>query len=114
MADAGGFSDGGLEMLASFDQRDTAWFDANRPAYVPPGLTVPPKLNGNVSPINNDLRFNPGASLCRDHLTDRWREPIDASVYSRLRPLRRSFGQPCLKRDTTSLPRISPMRISVQ
>jgi hypothetical protein len=41
---------------------------------VSPDLVVSPKANGSISPINNDVRFNPEALTYKDHLLFRWWE----------------------------------------
>ena len=90
MSDFTGFSAGGLEFLSTLGSKDKAWFDANRSTYdsevvpaakafvvamgealaeeISPELVAQPKANGSIAPINNDIRFNPGASPYKDHL----------------------------------------------
>jgi uncharacterized protein (DUF2461 family) len=90
MSEFAGFSAEGLDLLARLPTRNKLWFDENRKTYqalvleplkaftsalgellreqISPRIEVQPKTNGSISPINNDLRFNPTASPYKDHL----------------------------------------------
>lgn len=93
-----GFPKSGLDFLMTLDTKNKAWFDANRGTYdtdlvphakvfvselaelladrISGGIEGQPKTNGSISPINNDLRFKPGASPYKDHLMFRfWEGP---------------------------------------
>ncbi|MGI9577616.1 MAG: DUF2461 family protein [Microthrixaceae bacterium] len=94
-----GFSSDGLELLTQLGSEDKAWFDEHRPEYqnevaqpakdfvvaltealhgeISEGIVGQPKVNGSISPINNDLRFNPDASPYKDHLMFRFWEGPD-------------------------------------
>jgi uncharacterized protein (TIGR02453 family) len=85
-----GFSDTGLELLDLLPSLDREGFGEIRSTYeaelltpaksfvvalgerlqeeVSPGLIAEPKVNGSLSPINNDLRFNPNKSPYKEHL----------------------------------------------
>lgn len=91
-----GFPQEGLDLLATLDQKDKDWFEANREVYktsvaepakefvaamgsslaasVSPNIVAVPKTNGSIAPINNDLRFSPDASPYKDHLLFRFWE----------------------------------------
>lgn len=91
-----GFPADGLALLAELPAHDKAWFADQRDRYeeqlarpakafaavvgealrdtVSPDLVVSPKVNGSISPINNDVRFSPGAPTYKDHLLFRWWE----------------------------------------
>ena len=90
MAEFSGVPTAGLDMLAALPTRDKRWMAANKKDYtaliadpakafvsamihplrdrISPGLVGQPKTNGSISPINNDLRFSPGADPYKDHL----------------------------------------------
>lgn len=93
-----GFPAEGLEFLEQLAGRDKAWFDERRKTYdkavagpakafvqalgeelradISGAIDAVPKVNGSISPINNDLRFNPGADPYKDHLLFRfWEGP---------------------------------------
>lgn len=94
-----GFPATGLAFLTDLGGRDRDWFQANRSQYdvevaqpakefvaamtdrlqadVSPLIVGQPKTNGSISPINNDLRFNPGARPYKDHLLMKWWEGDD-------------------------------------
>lgn len=89
-----GFPPGGLAFLTALGGRDRDWFQANKKQYdaevaqpakdfvdamterlhaaVSPLIVGQAKTNGSISPINNDLRFNPDASPYKDHLLMKW------------------------------------------
>lgn len=91
-----GFPRPGLDLLTELGHRDKAWLDANRATYddavaapakafvdalgerlrteVSPDLVAIAKVNGSISPINNDVRFAPGAAPYKDHLLFRFWE----------------------------------------
>lgn len=90
MSGFGGFTESGLELLAQLPSFDRDRFKSERPQYerelldpakafvvavgdllqadVSPDLNAEPKVNGSLSPINNDLRFNPDRPPYKDHL----------------------------------------------
>lgn len=90
MSEFTGFPQAGLDFLTTLGTKNKAWFDENRATYdadvvphakafvvelgellgdrVSGGIEYAPKTNGSISPINNDLRFNPDASPYKDHL----------------------------------------------
>ena len=96
MGDFDGFPGQGLEFLTELGQQDKAWFQDHRATYdeavatpakafveamgdllradVSSDLEAQPKVNGSISPINNDVRFNPDATPYKDHLLFRWWE----------------------------------------
>lgn len=108
----GGFSKTGLDYLAALGTKDKTWFDANREIYdgelvpaakafvvelgelladrVSGGIEGQPKTNGSIAPINNDLRFNPGASPYKDHVMFKfWEGPHKKTaplLYVRMSP----------------------------
>ncbi len=91
-----GFSVEALEFLDDLGTHDKAWFDAHRGTYdaeiavpakqfvvgmtgvlddlIGPGIVGVAKVNGSISPINNDRRFAPAAASYKDHLLFRWWE----------------------------------------
>lgn len=91
-----GFSVDALAFLTKLGSQNKDWFQANRKVYdsevagpakdfvvamtdalqdrVSPLIEGHPKTNGSIAPINNDLRFNPGASPYKDHLLLKWWE----------------------------------------
>lgn len=91
-----GFSPEGLSFLAELGSADKAWFHERRALYeraiaVPakefvvdlterlhaslsPGIVGRPRVNGSISPINNDLRFAPERDPYKDHLLFRFWE----------------------------------------
>ncbi|MDH3704571.1 MAG: DUF2461 domain-containing protein [Acidimicrobiia bacterium] len=91
-----GFSAEGLAMLADLPNHDKQWFGEHKPLYttlllepakafaaamtdglrddVSPGIEGQPKVNGSISPINNDLRFSPDKAPYKDHLMFKWWE----------------------------------------
>ena len=93
-----GFPVEGLAFLSELRGRDKAWFSERRRTYesavatpakafvdalgeelraaVSPGIESVPKVNGSISPINNDVRFSPDADPYKDHLLFRfWEGP---------------------------------------
>jgi len=90
MSEFAGFSNAGLALLDHLPDLDRDGFQAVRPEYeaeilspakdfvvavgdllqerVSPELNAEPKVNGSLSPINNDLRFSPDKPLYKDHL----------------------------------------------
>jgi uncharacterized protein (TIGR02453 family) len=94
-----GFPQTGLELLTSIGAHDREFFQANKKQYdaqiatpakafvdamterlqsdVSPLIIGQAKTNGSLSPINNDLRFNPDASPYKDHLLIKWWEGPD-------------------------------------
>jgi len=97
-----GFSDEARQLLADLAGFDRDQFQASKKAYnaglaepakafvesvgpelrnrVSPGIEFAAKTNGSISPINNDLRFNPDASPYKDHLMFRFWEGPDKKV----------------------------------
>ncbi|MGI9603656.1 MAG: DUF2461 domain-containing protein, partial [Acidimicrobiales bacterium] len=91
-----GFSADGLALLAALPDHNKEWFAAHKAEYtellaepakafaaamigalqddVSPGVEGQPKVNGSISPINNDLRFSPDKSPYKDHLLFKWWE----------------------------------------
>ncbi|MDH4171555.1 MAG: DUF2461 domain-containing protein [Acidimicrobiia bacterium] len=91
-----GFGSNGLDMLRGLGAHDKDWFAAHRADYtawlatpakafaeamiealrddVSPGLDGQPKVNGSISPINNDLRFAPDKAPYKDHYLFKWWE----------------------------------------
>jgi uncharacterized protein (TIGR02453 family) len=85
-----GFTPAGLQLLNALPSFDRDAFQAARPRYesqilepaklfvvavgellherISPELRAEPKTNGSLSPINNDLRFNPDRAPYKDHL----------------------------------------------
>lgn len=108
-----GFPAAGLSFLTSLGMRDKAWFDDNRTGYQSnvvkpakafvvamgeafadgpfPLVEAVPKVNGSMTPINNDLRFSPDAPPYKDHLTFKfWEGPdkkIAPTLWIRLHPV---------------------------
>jgi uncharacterized protein (TIGR02453 family) len=94
-----GFSADGLALLDELPNHDKDWFAEQKPRYtalllepakafaagmtealrddVSPGLEGQPKVNGSISPINNDLRFSPDKAPYKDHLLFKWWEGPD-------------------------------------
>ena len=94
-----GFSEEGLSFLSELGTQDKAFLDANRGLYeaevaapakafvtamgealaeaISPAIVAVPKVNGSISPINNDLRFSQEASPYKDHLLFRFWEGSD-------------------------------------
>ncbi len=92
----GGFPPEGLSLLSELGRHDKEWFAQRREVYdrcvadpakrfadamgeelratVSAGITAQPKVNGSISPINNDLRFRPDAQPYKDHLLFRFWE----------------------------------------
>ena len=99
MSDFTGFPQTGLDFLTTLGTKEKAWFDENRSVYdadvvphakafvvelgeqladrISGGIEYAPKTNGSISPINNDLRFNPDASPYKDHLMFKFWEGPD-------------------------------------
>lgn len=98
MSDFTGFSKKGLALLKALPTYDKERFAAEKKLYqselaeplkafvddlgpvlasaISPGIEWAAKTNGSISPINNDLRFNPDASPYKDHLLLRfWEGP---------------------------------------
>jgi len=91
-----GFGADGLALLAALPTRDKDWFAAHKAEYneqllepakgfaaamiealqddVSPGIEGAPKVNGSISPINNDLRFSPDKPPYKDHYLFKWWE----------------------------------------
>ncbi len=91
-----GFSSTALAFLAELPSHDKAWFDENRGTYtsevaepakafvepvaealrseVSAGIVGEPKVNGSISPINNDIRFSADKTPYKDHLLFKWWE----------------------------------------
>jgi len=91
-----GFPASGLSFLTTLGSKNRDWFQANKKQYddevaqpakdfvsaltellqdrVSPFIEGQPKTNASISPINNDLRFNPDASPYKDHLLMKWWE----------------------------------------
>lgn len=89
-----GFSTDALALLTAIGAGDRAHFQANKKVYdaevvvpakafvdamtaglqerISPLVEGQPKTNGSIAPINNDLRFNPGATPYKDHLLFKW------------------------------------------
>ncbi len=89
-----GFPQSDLAFLTTLGSKDCDWFQANKKQHDAevaqpakdfvdamtdrlqeagsPLLVGQPKTNGSISPINNDLRFNPDASPYKDHLLMKW------------------------------------------
>ncbi len=113
MTEFSGFPAEGLSFLADLGTKDRAWFDANRAAYQA-GVVAPakafvkamgeslsrrsfplveaqPKVNGSMTPINNDLRFSPDAPPYKDHLTFKFWEgaqkKVAPTLWVRLHPI---------------------------
>ena len=108
-----GFPAEGLSFLTTLGTKDKAWLDANRDVYQTavvapakafvvalgealaegsyPLIEALPKVNGSMTPINNDVRFNPDASAYKDHLTFKfWEGPekkVAATLWIRLHPV---------------------------
>lgn len=96
MSDFDGFPRQGLGFLTELGHQDKGWFQDHRATYddavatpakafveamgdllradVSPDIEAQPKVNGSISPINNDVRFNPDATPYKDHLLFRWWE----------------------------------------
>lgn len=94
-----GFSAEGLAMLTRLSQGDRDLFQAHKkrvtaelidPAKafveamtdalrgsISPHIVGQPKVNGSISPLNNDLRFSPDRAPYKDHLLIRWWEGPD-------------------------------------
>lgn len=94
-----GFTTEGLDLLADLPNHDKDWFADQKSRYtalllepakayaaamvdalrddVSPGLEGQPKVNGSISPINNDLRFSPDKAPYKDHLLFKWWEGAD-------------------------------------
>ena len=112
MSEFAGFSKQGLQFLGTLGTKDKAWFDANRATYetevvpaakafveamgesladaISPEIVAQPKTNGSIAPINNDIRFNPGASPYKDHLMFKfWEGPnkkLAPTLWIRMHP----------------------------
>ncbi len=95
-----GFPKEGLTFLTELgdedNPKDKAWFTDHRSTYdqfvvapakafveamgeslgaaISPHIVALPKTNGSIAPINNDLRFSPGATPYKDHLMFRFWE----------------------------------------
>ena len=73
---------------------------------VSPSLDFAAKANGSISPINNDLRFNPDAPRYKDHLLFRFWEgsPKKAvpNLYVRLTPTEVGFAAGLAPSDVTA------------
>lgn len=108
-----GFPAQGLSFLAALGTKDKPWFDANRATYQSdvvapakafvvalgealaegsyPHIQAQPKVNGSMTPINNDLRFSPNASPYKDHLTFKFWEgenkKVAPTLWVRLHPV---------------------------
>lgn len=89
-----GFPSEGLSLLSELGGNDKEWFAERRAIYdrcvaepakrfveamgeelratVSENLAAQPKVNGSISPINNDLRFRPDAPPYKDHLLFRF------------------------------------------
>jgi len=94
-----GFSEEGLTLLSALGEGDRAFFHSHKkrvavevmdPAKalvddmaealretISTGIVGQAKVNGSISPLNNDLRFNPERSPYKDHLLLRWWEGQD-------------------------------------
>ncbi|MEM7140917.1 MAG: DUF2461 domain-containing protein [Actinomycetota bacterium] len=94
-----GFPQSGLSFLTTLGTKNREWFQANKAQYdaevaqpakdfveemtaclhdeISPLIIGQPKTNGSISPINNDLRFNPDASPYKDHVMMKWWEGDD-------------------------------------
>jgi uncharacterized protein (DUF2461 family) len=47
---------------------------------ISPAIVGQPKVNGSISPVNNDLRFNPDTAPYKDHLMVKWWEGGDKKL----------------------------------
>lgn len=96
MSDFAGFSPAALAFLDDVGGNDKAWFDANRETYlaevagpakafvdpvaealrseISGGIVGEAKVNGSISPINNDIRFSADKTPYKDHLLFKWWE----------------------------------------
>ena len=94
-----GFPERGLALLTALGSQNRDWFQDHKKQYdaevaqpakdfvdamtprlqerVSPLVIGQPKTNGSISPINNDLRFNPDAAPYKDHLLMKWWEGDD-------------------------------------
>ena len=94
-----GFSEAGLSFLTELGTRDKVWMEEHRATYFAevaepakafvavlgdvlseefsPEIVAIPKVNGSISPINNDVRFSPDATPYKDHLLFRFWEGSD-------------------------------------
>ena len=99
IAEFTGYSDDALSLLSRLGGADRETFQADKALYtrelaeptksfvvavterlhdrLSPAIVGVPKVNGSISPINNDLRFNPGATPYKDHLMVRFWEGPD-------------------------------------
>jgi uncharacterized protein (TIGR02453 family) len=110
MADFEGFSRAGLTLLGRLPEFEKDEFEAHRKEYraelqdpskafvdavgvrlrerLGPGIQFAAKTHGSISPMNNDLRFNPDAPRYKDHILMRfWEGPRKKeapSLYVRL------------------------------
>lgn len=99
MSEFGGFSQAGLALLAELPSLDKDGFKERKDTYraelqeplkgfvdalgpvlrdrVSPGLDFAARTHGSIGPINNDVRFNPGAPTYKDHVLLRFWEGPD-------------------------------------
>jgi len=97
-----GFMTAGLEFLRDLPNHDKEWFDANRDTYqaevadpakafvepvaealraeVSAGIEGVPRVNGSISPINNDVRFSADQTPYKNHLLFKWWEGPDKKL----------------------------------
>ena len=97
-----GFPADGLALLTRLRREGRDWFAVNKPFYdanvatpakafvadttellrerISPEIVGQPKTNGSISPINNDLRFNPDADPYKDHLLMKWWQGPDKKL----------------------------------